>query len=217
MLGIYVSNPPIVGKILLLAFCLSAKLCTYIKVNVWSNSLSKRENFFIIKVKYSQSQGSERGSQAMKNISDIIEGYLKNVLEMSEKELVEIKRSEIADKFQCVPSQINYVINTRFTIERGYLVESKRGGGGYIRIMRVQSHDRAHLIEQISNLVGDRISQSNSEALIGRLVEEEVVSLREAKIMMSVMDRSVLHYDLPERDELRARILKAMFMTLRYK
>ena len=74
----------------------------------------------------------------MRNISDIIECYLKKVLEMSEKDILEIKRSEVADKFQCVPSQINYVINTRFTIERGYIVESKRGGGGYIRIMKVQ-------------------------------------------------------------------------------
>jgi len=65
----------------------------------------------------------------VRNISDIIENYLKQVLEMSDQDNVEIKRSEIADRFQCVPSQINYVINTRFTIERGYLVESKRGGG----------------------------------------------------------------------------------------
>ena len=67
----------------------------------------------------------------MRNISDIIEEYLKKVLEMSEDEIVEIKRSDIADKFQCVPSQINYVINTRFTLEKGYVVESKRGGGVY--------------------------------------------------------------------------------------
>ena len=67
---------------------------------------------------------------------------------MSEREVVEIKRNEIADKFQCVPSQINYVINTRFTIEKGYVVESKRGGGGYIRIMKVHSYDHAHLIDQ---------------------------------------------------------------------
>ena len=90
----------------------------------------------------------------MRNISDIIENYLKQVLEMSEKEIVEIKRSEIADKFQCVPSQINYVINTRFTIERGYLVESKRGGGGYIRIMKVHSYDHAHLIDQLISIIG---------------------------------------------------------------
>ena len=56
----------------------------------------------------------------MRNISDVIENYLKQVFELSEREIVEIKRSEVADKFQCVPSQINYVINTRFTIESGY-------------------------------------------------------------------------------------------------
>ena len=78
----------------------------------------------------------------MPNISDIIEQYLKQVLELSEREIVEIRRSEIADKFQCVPSQINYVINTRFTVERGYLVESKRGGGGFIRIAKVKN--RSH-------------------------------------------------------------------------
>ncbi|WP_409254261.1 CtsR family transcriptional regulator [Bacillus sp. SCS-153A] len=153
----------------------------------------------------------------MRNISDIIENYLKRVFESSGNEIVEIKRSEIADKFQCVPSQINYVINTRFTIERGYMVESKRGGGGYIRIMKVQSHDHAHLVDQLISLVDSRVSQSTAEDLVYRLVEEEVITLREAKIMISVMDRSVLYIDLPDRDELRARMLKAMLITLKYK
>ncbi|GKU84915.1 CtsR family transcriptional regulator [Niallia sp. NCCP-28] len=153
----------------------------------------------------------------MKNISDIIENYLKEVLEMSEKSLVEIKRSEVADKFECVPSQINYVINTRFTIEKGYVVESKRGGGGFIRIMKVQSHDYAHLIDQLLSLIQTRIPQSSAEDVIYRLVEEKVINDREAKIMLSVIDRSVLYLDLPYRDELRARILKAMLTTLKYK
>lgn len=168
----------------------------------------------IIKVKYSQSQ---IGGRMLRNISDIIENYLKKVLEMSEREIVEIKRSEIADKFQCVPSQINYVINTRFTIEKGYAVESKRGGGGYIRIMKVQSHDDVHLIEQILSLIQNRIAQSSAEDVIIRLVEEDIITDREAKIMLSVMDRSVLYIDLPYRDELRARMLKAMLTTLKYK
>jgi transcriptional regulator of stress and heat shock response len=153
----------------------------------------------------------------VRNISDIIENYLKAVLEMSEQDLVEIKRSEIADKFECVPSQINYVINTRFTIERGYLVESKRGGGGYIRIMKVQTHDEAHLIDQLLALVNHRISQASAENIIIRLVEEQVITLREAKIMQSVLDRSVLHLELPQRDELRSRMLKAMLMAIKYK
>lgn len=153
----------------------------------------------------------------MRNISDIIENYLKEVLKMSEKSLVEIKRSEIADKFECVPSQINYVINTRFTIEKGYVVESKRGGGGFIRIMKVQTYDHAHLIDQLLSLIQSRIPQNSAEDLILRLVEEDVISKREAKIMLSVIDRSVLYLELPYRDELRARLLKAMLTSLKYK
>ena len=65
----------------------------------------------------------------MRNISDIIEQYLKQVIDLSNNNVIEIKRNEIADRFECVPSQINYVINTRFTLERGFVVESKRGGG----------------------------------------------------------------------------------------
>ncbi|MEG9298778.1 CtsR family transcriptional regulator [Mangrovibacillus sp. Mu-81] len=152
----------------------------------------------------------------MRNISDIIESYLKNVLELSESEIVEIKRSEIADKFQCVPSQINYVINTRFTIERGYVVESKRGGGGYIRIMKVKAHDQVHLIDQLVSLVRNAISQSTAADIIFRLVEEDIISEREAKIMLSVMDRSVIIVELPERDILRGRMLKAMLDSLKY-
>jgi len=153
----------------------------------------------------------------VRNISDIIEQYLKHVLDNSGKEIVEIKRSEIADKFQCVPSQINYVINTRFTIERGYVVESKRGGGGYIRIIKVQANNQAHLLDQILHLINHRLSQAAAEDIIGRLVSEEVISEREAKLMLSVIDRSVLYIDLPHRDELRARMVKAMLTSLKYK
>lgn len=153
---------------------------------------------------------------AMRNISDIIENYLKKVLELSEKEIVEIKRSEVADKFQCVPSQINYVINTRFTIERGYLVESKRGGGGYIRISKVRSHDKSHLIDQLSALTESQISQSSAQDIILRLVEEGIVTEKEAKLMLSVVDRSVIYVELPLRDQLRARMLKAMLQAIKY-
>jgi transcriptional regulator of stress and heat shock response len=153
----------------------------------------------------------------VRNISDVIESYLKQILEMGQKDILEIKRSEVADKFQCVPSQINYVINTRFTIERGYLVESKRGGGGYIRIMKIKSQDHAGLIDDLISIIGYRVSQSTAEGIITRLINEKVINDREAKIMMSVIDRSVIYIDLPDRDELRARILTAMLTTLKYK
>ncbi|MDQ0345364.1 transcriptional regulator CtsR [Lederbergia wuyishanensis] len=152
----------------------------------------------------------------MRNISDVIESYLKKVLELSDTEIVEIKRSEIADKFQCVPSQINYVINTRFTIERGYMVESKRGGGGYIRITKVRTHTKAHLIDQLKVLVGRKISQTNAQDIIFRLLDERVITEKEAKLMLSVIDRSVIYLDLPERDEMRARLLKAMLQAIKY-
>ncbi|WP_246945454.1 CtsR family transcriptional regulator [Bacillus pinisoli] len=153
----------------------------------------------------------------MRNISDVIEHYLKQVLDVSRDNAIEIKRNEIADKFQCVPSQINYVINTRFTLERGYIVESKRGGGGYIRIVKVEIDDRTHLLDQIMTLINKEVSQSNAEDIIVRLVEEEIITEKEARIMLSVMDRSVLLLNLPHRDELRARLLKSMLSTLKYK
>ncbi|MCY8758459.1 CtsR family transcriptional regulator [Bacillus haynesii] len=152
-----------------------------------------------------------------KNISDIIEQYLKQILEQNGKEILEIKRSEIADKFQCVPSQINYVINTRFTSERGYIVESKRGGGGYIRIIKIKMNDKIDLINNIMNQIYTRISQAASDDIILRLLENGVITESEAKLMVSVMDRSVLYIDLPERDELRARMMKAMLTSLKFK
>ena len=100
---------------------------------------------------------------------------------------------------------------------RSYLVESKRGGGGYIRIIKVQAYDHASMIDDILALIQSRIPQSSAEDVIYRLVEEEVVTAREARIMLSVLDRSILYIDLPQRDELRSRMLKAMLMTLKYK
>ncbi|MDM5152901.1 CtsR family transcriptional regulator [Bacillus sp. DX1.1] len=153
----------------------------------------------------------------MRNISDIIEQYLKQVIDLSNNNVIEIKRNEIADRFDCVPSQINYVINTRFTLERGFLVESKRGGGGYIRIIKVKLHDDIDIIDQMLHMIERSIAQGNAESIVIRLVEEDIVTKSEAKLMLSVLDRSVLLMDLPFRDELRARILCAMLRTLKYK
>ena len=152
----------------------------------------------------------------MRNISDIIENYLKQVIDKNGKGHIEIKRSELADQFQCVPSQINYVINTRFTIERGYIVESKRGGGGYIRIARVELHSKKDLLDEIMEHIGVSIPQVASEHIVYRLLEEEVLSNREAKLMLAATHRTNIPVQLPIRDELRAMILKSMLLTLKY-
>lgn len=150
------------------------------------------------------------------NISDIIEAYLKEILKTKGKDAIVIKRSEIANRFQCVPSQINYVINTRFTIEKGYHVESKRGGGGYIRIIRITHPDKNQLLDEIIGLIQPAVTLQASVDVLERLLEEEMITEREAKLMLSALERDTLVFQLPLRDEIRARILTKMLTTLKY-
>lgn len=152
----------------------------------------------------------------MKNISDIIEGYLKEVIELKGQGQIEIKRSELAEKFQCVPSQINYVINTRFTAEHGYLVESKRGGGGFIRILRVTIHSKKELLDEMGAQIGEGIPQTNANRIIYRMLEEAIISEREATIMRAALDRETLQLPLPVRDQLRAHIMRAMLNVISF-
>ncbi|WP_347861748.1 CtsR family transcriptional regulator [Salimicrobium sp. PL1-032A] len=153
----------------------------------------------------------------MRNISDVIEEYLKSILEDNPHQVIEIKRSDLAEKFQCVPSQINYVIKTRFTVEKGYIVESKRGGGGYIRIRRIQYVTQARLIDDIVYMIQPELSQAKAADVIERLLEHDVITNREAELMLSATDRKVLAFPLPLRDEIRSRIMTNMLSTLKYK
>ncbi|MCW6652483.1 CtsR family transcriptional regulator [Aerococcaceae bacterium NML191292] len=147
-------------------------------------------------------------------MSDIIEAYLKEFLKHNEH--VEIKRSDIAEQFDCVPSQINYVINTRFTQAHGYLVESKRGGGGYIRILKVQLIDEVAQIDQMIELVGDRISQRNGINIIETLIERQLITQREGTLILSVIEKSVLHSISEQEQYARAQLLKTFLYQLRY-
>src|SRR5690625_2531997 len=112
------------------------------------------------------------------SMSDVIEQYLKQVLQTKGQDVIEIKRNEIADQFQCVPSQINYVINTRFTVEKGYIVESKRGGGGYIRIIRIEHREEIDLINDIITMINPKVSQQGARDVMERLYEKKVITLR---------------------------------------
>jgi transcriptional regulator CtsR len=152
----------------------------------------------------------------MKNISDVIESHLKLILNQSKKGYIEIQRSVIADQFQCVPSQINYVINTRFTVERGYLVESKRGGGGFIRIRKVQLINNQDLLQKILEMIENEITQATAEDIIERLFELGIVTERESRLMKTVIHRNILSFNVQIRDQLRAKLLKAMIIALLY-
>lgn len=155
----------------------------------------------------------------MRNISDIIENHLKRILESTKKGYIEIQRNELANQFQCVPSQINYVINTRFTVEKGYVVESKRGGGGFIRIRKVQLVPDQSYIKKLVQHIREReeISQTNAEHIIERLLEAGLVTEREARLMQAVIERDTLPFSVPLRDQLRAKLLKAMILSIMYK
>lgn len=151
---------------------------------------------------------------SQRNMTDIIEAYLKEFLKRDEH--VEIKRSDIAERFDCVPSQINYVINTRFTQEHGYLVESKRGGGGYIRILKIQLIDEVDQIDQMIQLVGERISQRNGINMIETLIERGLITEREGTLILSVIEKSVLHSISEQEQYARAQLLKTFLYQLRH-
>ncbi|WP_195851587.1 CtsR family transcriptional regulator [Aerococcus urinae] len=148
-----------------------------------------------------------------RNMSDIIEAYLKEVLQDTER--VEIRRSEIADRFECVPSQINYVINTRFTPKQGYQVESKRGGGGYIRIMKLNIIDDADYIDNMISLVGNDISLRDAVSILTNLMKNELLSESETAIMHSAIDKQVMS-NFKSPDRVRAVILRNMLEHLKY-
>ncbi|WP_373231617.1 CtsR family transcriptional regulator [Cohnella sp.] len=150
----------------------------------------------------------------MRNITDLIEQYLKQILQSSSEGSVEIQRSDLADKFSCVPSQINYVISTRFTLEKGYYVESKRGGGGYIRIQRVDLPSLDAIQNHIQQTVGKEIDQLTAEGLIYQLEEARFVTKREAHLLKTAVSRDALTLTLPLRDQIRAKLLKAMLIAL---
>lgn len=157
--------------------------------------------------------GWKGGNRLGNSISDIIEQHLKRILDESPSGMVELQRSELADVFQCVPSQINYVISTRFSVDHGYIVESKRGGGGYIRIRRLEL-EKARPLLLLAKGMGQRVSQREAEGLIDRLYRESLISEREMAIIQSAIHRDVLRLELPLRDEVRARILTQVLTQL---
>ncbi|MTI86327.1 MAG: CtsR family transcriptional regulator [Firmicutes bacterium] len=150
----------------------------------------------------------------MGSISALIERYLKDMLAGSESGHIEIQRNELAVKFSCVPSQINYVLSTRFSIERGYIVESRRGGGGYVRIKKVPFSEELNVIQEICSFVGNAIAEQPARGIIDRLGSEGVLSDREAAIIKTAISRQVLLLGLPARDQLRANILKNILITV---
>jgi len=145
-------------------------------------------------------------------MSDLVAQYIIRMLDESHGNC-EIRRNELANELGCVPSQINYVITSRFTPEQGYIVESRRGGGGYVRIIRVETDKRVAMMH-IVNSVGDSVSAASAGAILGNLVEREMISEYDyAMIAAALSDKAYACIPQENRDQLRAAILKNMLIT----
>ena len=146
-------------------------------------------------------------------ISDLIEQFIDELLSTSEGS-AEFGRAELAGKFNCVPSQINYVISTRFSPERGYIVESRRGGGGYIRVRRVK-FGAEELVMHTVNAVGMTLDYNTARALIANLLQNSAVSEPSARLMLAAIGNNALRAAPPAvRDEVRAGIFKQMLINI---
>ena len=148
-------------------------------------------------------------------LSDSIESFIKTMLSEESTE-VELKRNELAEYFGCAPSQINYVLATRFSPDHGYLTESRRGGGGYIRIVRVVESGSRRLMFLVNERIGDSLEEDECLRLISQLKDQRIVTADEASLMASAVSTRALGIPVQEsmKGALRARMMKSMLMTI---
>ena len=144
----------------------------------------------------------------MAQLSDTIERFIKELLEGDMQ--VELRRNELAQHFGCAPSQINYVLATRFSMDHGYLIESRRGGGGYIKIVRMRERSSETLLNTIIDRIGNSISEESAAALIANLMERNIVTRKEALLMRSAVESNALALPVSTKDVLRASVLSNM-------
>ncbi|HEM3634882.1 TPA: CtsR family transcriptional regulator [Streptococcus suis] len=146
---------------------------------------------------------------AMKNTSDYIEEHIKAILDQFS--VAELRRSELASRFEVVPSQINYVIKTRFTASRGYIVESKRGGGGYIRIGRITFSDKHELVHDLLNNMGEQLSATVYADILQLLFDEGLMTEREGNLFLSTGSDEILG---KAASTIRARMMRQILRRL---
>lgn len=149
----------------------------------------------------------------MARLSDIIEDFLKELIDENSDSELQIQRNELANKFSCAPSQINYVLTTRFTTDKGYYIESRRGGGGYIIIKRADYKLQDSLVDMINEKIGDSITYDGGIFIIDGLYQRDFITEREMRLMKSVVnDRSL--GNIADKNKVRADLLKSMIMVI---
>ena len=152
---------------------------------------------------------------AEQNMSDYIEAYLNQILQQSEQ--IEIRRAELAERFNVVPSQINYVIKTRFSIQQGYHVISKRGGGGFIRMERVPLRADPRYIEELLSSLSDQVSVREVRDILSSLVRDELLTEREQELLLTMLSKEALDVgDVQVEGRLRGRLLRQLLNRMRF-
>jgi transcriptional regulator CtsR len=151
---------------------------------------------------------------SISSLSDHIERYIKALLDQAGQDGLEIRRIELAELFECVPSQINYVLKTRFSNERGYIVESRRGGGGYIRILRLEPQHQQGTCPWIYETVGESIDMSEAEALLARLLDHDYLSRKDMVVIRALLEEETREISEVYAGRLRATLLRSMLMLL---
>lgn len=149
----------------------------------------------------------------MARISDLIEIFIKELLEEGNDLAIEIQRNELASHFNCAPSQINYVLTTRFTLDKGYVIESRRGGGGYIKIVRMNM-DQNRYINILINEIGSSMGKMKALSMINALKEKNFISGREEVLMIAAISDRSINTPVNIKDEVRANLLKSMIVSL---
>lgn len=146
-----------------------------------------------------------------KTISDIIEEFIMSSLD--DGQFIELSRNDLAKFFSCVPSQINYVLNTRFTVNRGFIVESQRGGGGYIKVLRVQDNNN-NFLNNILNICMQPVDYISATQIIKQMQERKLITDSESKLIKSAISPKALNNPINMDNVLRANILKQVIIEL---
>lgn len=142
----------------------------------------------------------------MAQLSDSIERFIKELME--EDAQIELKRNELAQHFGCAPSQINYVLATRFSVDHGYIIESRRGGGGFVRIVRMTHPGGSSLLEALLNRVGSEIDEEHANAIVMLLYERQLITRNEAMLIKAAVAKNALALPVSAKNILRAAVLK---------
>ena len=148
----------------------------------------------------------------MANISDIIEQFILKTI--GEDDSVDISRNELANFFSCAPSQINYVLSTRFNLNRGFIIQSQRGGGGYIKIYRIDNFDDNYIHKVLNERVKDRIGYKDAIYILEDLEQKDLISTTQAQVIGFAITPKALASPINNEDQIRANILKNVLINI---